>query len=448
MSASSKPYRDLLHIGLPIVLSQIGTIFVSFADNIMVGHHSTAELAAASFVNNIFALVFVFGLGFAYGLTPLVTSAYTKGQYSRAGHLMLHSLILNAVLALVVSVGMWVLYLNLEHTDLPRELLPLVRPYYELQLISFVLFMLFNTLRQFCDGSERTDIGMWILLSSNAINVVGNWLLIYGHWGLPEWGLWGAGLSTLLSRVFTLLAFVYYLLRIGHLRKALPAPKHWGIKPIYFRHLVRVGLPVGLYSGVEAGAFTIALLFVTKLGTNPLAVHQILCVVTTIGFFVYYGLGAATTILVSRRQTLGDLRGARLSARVGIEVALGVAVVAMLVMWFGRHYIGYLFGADDLVASMVAVALIPVILYQVGDALQVIYANALRGMEDVVFLAISAVCIHMGLEPLLNYIFGFKIGIESEALQLAGIWFAYPIGLLLLGLLLRYRFRKITYTDN
>lgn len=446
MSLSEKPYKELLQIGLPIVLGQIGTIFVSFADSMMVGHYGTHELAAASFVNNVFALVFVFGLGFAYGLTPLVTSAYTKGDYNNAGHLVGHSLVLNLLLALFVSMGMGVLYLNLEQTDLPRELLPLVRPYYILQLASFVLFMVFNTFKQFFDGSGRTDIGMWIILSSNALNVLGNWLFIFGNWGMPEWGLWGAGLSTLFSRVFTLIAFVCFFLYLEHFRKAFASPFHFTLKSYYFKHLLRVGLPVGLYSGVEAGAFTIALLFVTKLGTNPLAVHQILCVVTTIGFFVYYGLGAATTILVSRRRALGDLIGARLATRVGIEVALGVAVLAMGIMWFSRHHIGYLFGGDEVVSSMVAIALIPVILYQVGDAMQVVYANALRGMEDVTFLAISAVCVHMGLEPMLNHIFGFKIGLEGEALQLAGIWSAYPIGLLLLGILLRYRFRKITNT--
>lgn len=448
MNTSHKPYRELLHIGLPIVLGQVGTIFVSFADNIMVGHHSTKELAAASFVNNIFALVFVFGLGFAYGLTPLVTSAYTKGRFDRAGHLMLHSLLLNGAITLLVSVGMWILYLRLEDTDLPRELLPLARPYYLLQLASFILFMLFNTFKQFFDGSGKTDIGMWVILSSNLLNILGNWLMIFGHWGLPEWGLWGAGLSTLLARVFTLLAFCYFIFRIEHFRKAFAAPFTLGVKGVYFRDLIRVGLPVGLYAGVEAGAFTIALLFVTKLGTNPLAVHQILCVVTTIGFFIYYGLGAATTILVSRRKALGDLQGARLSARVGIEIALGVAIIAMLIMWFGRHYIGYIFGKDDEVASMVAIALIPVILYQVGDALQVIYANALRGMEDVIFLAVAAVCVHMALEPALSYIFGFCLGIEDVGKQLTGVWSAYPIGLLLLGILLRYRFRKITYTQS
>lgn len=442
---SSKPYRELLHTGLPIVLGQVGTIFVSFADNIMVGHHSTHELAAASFVNNIFALVFIFGMGFAYGLTPLVTHAYTRERYARAGHLMLHSLLLNVLVALVVSLLMLALYLDLEHTDLPSELIPIAKPYYLLQLLSFVLFMLFNAFKQFFDGSGRTDVGMWVVLASNGLNIFGNWLFIFGHWGLPEWGLWGAGLSTVLARLFTLLAFVYFLGRVAHFRLAFPRPIRWRLRRLYLRSLVHMGMPIGLYAGVEAGAFTIALLFVTKLGVIPLAVHQILCVVTTIGYFVYYGLGAATTILVSRSRARGDLVGARLAVRVGIEVSFGVALNAMLLMWLGRHQIGYIFGSDPALAEMVAVGLIPVILYQIGDALQVIYANALRGMQDVLFLAIAATAVHMGLEPLLNYVFGFRLGLTDPALQLTAIWSAYPIGLLTLGLLLRYRFRKITF---
>lgn len=410
----------------------------------MVGRYSTDALAAASFVNNLFALVYIFGIGFAYGLTPLVTKATTLGRQRKAGMLLGHSLVLNLGLALGVGALMLVVYAYLHLFSLSEHLLPLIRPYYLLQLGSFVLFMTYNAFKQYFDGAGHTAVGMWLILGANLINTVGNYLLIYGKAGLPELGLTGAGIATLSARAIALLGIWLYLVYAPRFAEGLQGLLRGQYSPKSLRALVRLGLPVGMYSGVETMSFTIALLLVTRLGLIPLAVHQILCVVTTIGFFIYYGLGAATTILVSKYRTRGDMMRVRAATSSGVEAALAVAVLAMLTMLGARHYVGWLFTTDVEIITMTAVALIPVILYQLGDALQVIYANALRGMEDVGYLAVVATLVHILLEPTLGYTFGFALDLGSPTLQLVGIWSAFPIGLLLLGLLLRWRFRHIT----
>lgn len=439
-----KPYRELLRIGFPIILGQVGVIIVSFIDNIMVGHYHTDHFAAASFVNNIFALVYVLGIGFAYGLTPLVTTAWTLGRGYKAGALLRHSLLLNIALAIVSALIMGALYFRLEWFNLPEELEPIVRPYYLMQLLSFLFFMSFNAFKQYFDAIGRTSVGMWMILVGNVLNVFGNWLLIYGHFGFPEWGLFGAGLATFVSRsavfVFVVLYF-FYAKDFAVSVKGFLAMKR---SPRNTLRLLKIGLPVGVYSGVETASFTVALLFVTQLGKLPLATHQILCVVTTIGFFIYYGLGAATTILVSKYRALGDIRSVRASANVGLELCIAAALIAMTIMYLIKDVIGYLFIDDPTIVAMTSMALIPVILYQLGDAIQVLYANALRGMEDVKYLAIYASLSHLILEPSLAYFFGFHIGLTEPVEQLTAIWSAFPIGLLLLGLLLRARFQKIT----
>lgn len=444
LSSSDKPYEELFRIGLPIILGQIGVILVSFVDNIMIGHYDTNSLSAASFVNNVFAFVFVLGLGFSYGLTPLVTTAYTLKKEYKAGALLTHSLVLNLILAVVLSTLMVWMYYHLHLFDLAEELYPLVRPYFLFQLASFVVYMGLGAFKQFFDGAGHTSVGMWTILLSNVLNVVGNWLFIYGACGMPEMGLVGAGWATLCSRVFALVAFVVYFSCSSAFSTSLSGALSCRYSGRNMSRLIRLGSPVAMYSGVEAASFTIALLFVTRLGVLPLAVHQILTVVTTIGFLVYYGLGAATTILVSRYKALGDMRRVRLSTRVGLEMSIVVAIIAMLIMWFGRDYIGYIFTKDEAIVQMVSWALIPVILYQLGDAMQVVYANALRGMEDVGYLALFAVLIHLGVEPTLSYVFGFRVGLETTLQQLTGIWSAFPIGLLALGILFRWRFNHIT----
>ncbi len=440
----SKPYGELLRIGLPIILGQVGVIIVSFVDNMMVGHYDTDHFAAASFVNNLFALVYVLGVGFAYGLTPLVTTAWTQGKEYKAGGLLRLSLYLNALLALICTVVMGVVYLYLDRFALDAELLPIVKPYYLLQMVSFVFFMLFNAFRQFFDGVGRTAIGMWAILGSNALNIGLNYLLIYGVYGFPEWGLFGAGVATLIARVATLLAFGICLVQMPVFAQSLRGFVAGIICRRNISRLIRLGVPVGLYSGVETGAFTIVLLMVTLLGKIPLAVHQILCVVTTIGFFIYYGLGAATTILVSRYRSEGDLLGARRAGQVGLELAMACAVVVMIIMLGVRSFVGYIFTDDVEIVAMTSIALIPVILYQLGDAIQVLYANALRGMQDVTRMAIYACLVHLILEPVLAYIFAFELGITDPSWRLMAVWSAFPIGLLLLGILFRRRFIKVT----
>lgn len=443
-STPRKPYKELLGIGLPIILGQVGVILVSFIDNIMVGRYHTDHFAAASFVNNLFALVYVLGIGFAYGLTPLVTTAWSLGKRFKAGGLLRHSLSLNLLLALISLIIMGVLYFNLELFHLPEHLAPIARPYYQLQMLSFFFYMAFNAFKQYFDGAGYTSIGMWSILGANVLNVFLNWLLIYGKFGFPEWGLFGAGIATLAARVGTLAFVLIYFFVAKDFTQSVQGFLSCIVCRRNVSRLLRLGIPVGMYSGMETASFTIALIFVTQLGVLPLAVHQILCVVTTIGFFIYYGLGAATTILVSRYRTFGDLTGARRAGQVGLELCLGTAVVAMAIMLLVRNVVGYLFTEDIAIVEMTAIALIPVILYQLGDAMQVLYANALRGMEDVKHLAIYASITHLALEPALAYVASFHLGLTDPALRLMAIWCAFPIGLLLLGLLLRHRFRYIT----
>lgn len=441
---AERPYRELLNIGAPIILGQVGVIIVSFVDNMMVGRYDTDHFAAASFVNNIFALVYVLGLGFAYGLTPLVTTAWTQRKRFKAGALLRHSLVMNLSLTLLLILCMVGLYFNLELFKLPEELMPIVRPYYGLQMLSFLLFMGFNAFKQFFDGVGKTSVAMWAILLANVINFIGNYLLIYGKFGFPELGLTGAGLATLFARLVTLAVGLIYFWRNPEWRQSLEGFRQMIWSPRNTRRLIKIGVPVGLYSGVETASFTIALLFVARLGKLALATHQILCVVTTIGFFIYYGLGAASTILVSKYRTLGDLRQARSVTSVAQQLCVGTALLAMLIMALSREVIGYLFNDDEAIISMTAIALIPVILYQLGDALQVLYANALRGMEDVQYLAIYATLCHLVLEPALAYLFGFHLGLTDPALRLTAIWSAYPVGLMILGILLRRRFLKVT----
>ena len=168
-------YKALLLLGLPIVVGQLGVIVLGFADTLMIGHHSTEELGAASFVNNLFTLCIIFSTGFSYGLTPVVGGFYGNRRFAEAGQALRCSLVANVLVALLLTLVMAVLYFNVERLGQPGELLPLIKPYYLVLLASLVFVMLFNGFKQFTDGITDTKTAMWILLGGNALNIVGNY---------------------------------------------------------------------------------------------------------------------------------------------------------------------------------------------------------------------------------------------------------------------------------
>ena len=183
-------YKALIFLGLPIVIGQVGVIILGFADTLMIGHHSTEELGAASFVNNVFTLCIIFSTGFSYGLTPIVGSLYGNRRFAEAGQALRCSLVANVLVALLLTFIMTVVYFNVERLGQPEELMPLIKPYYLVLLASLVFVMLFNGFKQFTDGITDTKTAMWILLGSG-----GAFLLMRALQLLFGKSSWGTGIS-------------------------------------------------------------------------------------------------------------------------------------------------------------------------------------------------------------------------------------------------------------
>lgn len=421
------------------MLGQLGIIVVGFSDNIMVGHHSMEELAAASFVNNFFTLASIFGIGFSYGLTPIISGLTARQESRNVGAMLKNGLLSNFLIAIGIVIAMTVLILNIHKLNQPEELIPLIIPYYLFQLASIPFVMLFNAFKQFSDGMGDTVTPMWIMLGTNVINIIGNYLLIYGNFGCPEMGLTGAGIVTLSIRILSLLVFCllflfgakYQEFRLGF-KAAFINRKSQGL-------LFRMGFPVGIQMGVESGSFSLSVLMMGWIGSVALAAHQIVGVVTTLGFMVYYGIGAAVAIRVSMCKGQNDMINARRSTFAGLHLMMLLVLGVMVLIFICRNVMGYLFTDNEEVVKMAAILAFPVILYQIGDGLQILFANALRGIADVKFLAYSAFICHFGMALPIGYFCGFIL--DWGAL---GIWSGFPVSLTALGLVLWYRFNQKT----
>lgn len=429
-------YRTLFSLGLPIVVGQLGVIVLGFADTLMIGHHSTPELGAASFVNNMFNLCIIFSTGFSYGLTPVVGSFYGRGQLAEAGNALRASLVANVLVAVLEMGVMTVLYFNIERLGQPEELIPLIKPYYLVLLVSLLFVMLFNAFKQFTDGITDTRTAMWILLGGNAMNIVGNYILINGKMGLPELGLLGAGLSTLLSRIMMVAVFAWIVLRARRFRRYRVGLLRWPWSSMLFRRLNALGWPVGLQMGMETASFSLSIIMVGWLGTIALASHQIMLTISQFTFMMYYGMGAAVAVRVSNYHGVGDRRNVRRTAYAGFHLIMAMAVVLSGIVFACRQEVAGWFTDNVEVALLVPALFVPFLIYQFGDGLQITFANALRGISDVKPMMFIAFLAYFVVSLPVGYLFAFVL-----KMGLVGIWMAFPFGLTTAGLLFWIRFR-------
>jgi MATE family multidrug resistance protein len=436
-------YKAILRLGVPIMLGQLGVIIVGFADNIMVGYHSTSELAAASFVNNFFVLTFVFGLGFSYGLTPIIGTLFSEKNFGKAGEILKNSLLTNFLLSIVICALMIFFLYNIHWLGQPEELMEYIVPYYWIQIVSVPFVLMFNSFKQFSDGTTDTVTPMWVMLTCNLLNIIGNYVLIYGHFGFPELGLMGAGISTLSSRVISFFLFVF----LFAFRKKYSAYREGFVEGKINKKdqktLCKLGVPVGLQMGVESASFSLTVIMMGWLGSIALAAHQVAGVITTLGFMIYYGFAAAVTIRVSNFNGQHDMKDIRRSSYAGFHLTLAFAVVVSIFLLVFRNSIGYIITPEKDVVEIVALIMLPVVLYQFGDGTQILFANALRGIEDVNFMAVMACVCHFGITLPLAYIFAFKLDLGP-----VGVWCGFPFALTVLGLSLWWRFNKLTKERN
>lgn len=433
-----KHFLLITRLGFPIVVAQLGTIVTGFADTIMVGQYGTNELSAAGFTNNVFGLIIYFLLGFSYSTTPVVGAFYGQGRYADAARSLKESLLANMGTCAAVVALMAVLYFNLHLLGQPEELLPLIAPYYLVVLASMPFVSAFNALKQFCDGVGDTKMPMWVMIGGNVMNIIGNYLLIFGKLGCPELGLVGAGVSTLIARVMMVVAIIVLILtsrRYAMYREGL----RMRVTADGVKHLTRKGLPVGLQLCMEASAFSLCGVMMGWLGAVPLAAHQVMCTISTLCFMVYYGIGAAVAIRISHFRGQGQWTEVRRVAGVGLTMTLATGLILSVLIFVLRYPIASMFTTSDEVVRVVVALIAPMMVYQIGDCIQIVYANSLRAIEDVKMMMMYAFIAYILVSIPLSYLFAFILGMGPE-----GIWWAFPFGLTTAGVLFWIRFNKTT----
>ncbi|MBR6196557.1 MAG: MATE family efflux transporter [Bacteroidaceae bacterium] len=417
---------SLSHLGLPIVIAQLGTIAQSFADTSMIGQYGTLELSSAGFVNNVFNLLIFFVLGLSYSTTPVVGSLWGQGRKDDACRALNNSLVVSTIGSAVLLLLLAVVYLNLDNLGQPSELMPYIRPYFITLTLSVPFIAVFNSFKQYSDATGDTRTPMWVMLISNVVNVVGNYILIF----VCDMGLLGAGIATLLSRIFMA---VWMWLKVG-------IGRGYDAKGIMY--LTRKGLPISVQLCLEAGSFNVCALFMGWIGANALAAHQVMCVVGSLCFMVYYGIGAAAAVRISHYRGLKDMNGVRETAYValGMTAVIGVVVTISVLVFHGLLF--SVFTTSQEVIAILVSMLPAFAAYQIGDLAQTVFANCLRAVEDVKSMMLSAFVAYIIVSIPCSYIFAFPLGMGA-----AGIWWGFPFGLSVAAILYYWRFTRYSLKE-
>ncbi|MDE5790761.1 MAG: MATE family efflux transporter [Muribaculaceae bacterium] len=381
-------YRNLVKLGLPVLVTQLGIIVVNFADTMMVGRYGTDQLAASAFVNSLFVVLTVMQIGFASGLTPLVGALFGSGKRKEAGRTLRGGLQMNLIVSLSFTVIMGGVYFFLDRFGQKEELLPLIREYYLIILFSLVPMAVFNSLQQTCNGITDTKTPMWFILIANCLNIIGNYALIFGHWGCPELGLSGAGFSTLFARVFAAVGIVIYFFNRRTYREYREgyAQKVWEGETSNGAIRKRVWLtsyPVMIQSGVECMLWAMGGIVCGWYSKIQLAAYQVVNTIAQLGFMTYLSFSTATSILVANYTGIRDFAGVRRVTIAGLHLILLLCTGASLLFFFGGHHLVYFFTPDEAVIASAMGLLIPLVVYQYMDGVQLTYCNAIRGTSHV-----------------------------------------------------------------
>lgn len=430
-------YRQNLLLAGPIVMSQVGQVMVQLADNMMIGWYNSLSLAAVSFGGSVFFIIFVLGMGFAMGATPLVGESYTTSKHKRSSALLQNSLLLYFLIGILLCALLWAIVPLMSHMGQEKEVVELAVPYYKYISCSVIPFMIFAGFKQFLEGIGNTKVAMLIVIVSNLINIVFNYVFIFGKFGAPEMGAAGAGLSTLISRICMPIFMLAYFLHADSFRRYFRMFRriNFDMKPIL--DLFRVGAPISLQMFMETSAFAITSIMMGWISTTALAANQVTMSLSNFSFMIIIGIGAATTIRVSHEYGRGNLRGMRMAASAAYHIGIAYNIITVTLFILLRKYLPMMFTDDAEVITISSHLLIFAAMFQICDGLQLISLSILRGMKDVNYTIFVAFISYIVINLPFGYLLAFTLNTGP-----GGLWIGIVVGLSIAALMLNMRYRR------
>ncbi len=431
--------RALLHLGGPLMAAQLVQMGMGFFDTVMMGRVGPVDLAAVAIGTGLWHAVFLFALGILMALSPSVAHLHGAGQIERIAPLVRQALWLGLVLGLLGFLGLRHLQGLLHWVNIKPELVPIIDAYLDALSWGMLPVFIFIALRLFSEGIGRTRPVLLISVVALVVNVVANDALIFGHWGLPALGAPGCGMATAIGMWVMLLGMVA-LLGLSRGYRVYGLFQHWDW-PCWgaLRHLLGLGLPIGVGLFLETGIFATVALMLGTLGAVAAAAHQITLNVAAMTFMIPLGLSMATTVRVGHAMGRGDPVAARLSGWTGIGLGGGFMAVMAVLMFSGHQVIARFYTTDAEVVRVASGLLQLAALFQISDGLQVGALGALRGLKDTRIPMLIVVIAYW----LVAFPLAWQLGI-GRGWGPVGPWIGLIAGLTVAAVLLNVRFWRFS----
>ncbi len=423
-SGSLREARRLIVLATPVALTQLSAMLLWTIDLLMVGRLDVLSFNAVS-LGRIWVMgTTICAMGLIFGLDAIASQAHGARDRERLGEVLLHT----GVLALAVSVPLGALWLGTENVLLALGQDPvtvaLAHRFVVVQIPGLPFFLLFVALKQYLQARGIVRPAMWVSFAACAFNAFLNWLLVFGHWGLPRMGAVGAGVATAITEVMMVLGLLAAIRWYRLQRGATTVFDFTRLRVKGLAEILRLGFPVAVMLALEYWAFAISTLWAGRLGASALAAHSIALNLASITYMVPLGIGLGAVTRVGNLIGAGEPRAAQRAAWVAFALGGGVMALFALLLVAGRWLIPGWFTPDAAVIALAATLLPVVAAFELFDGLQVVGSGVLRGMGRTRPAALFNLIGYYGLGLPLAAWLG-----RPGRMGLVGIWWGLALGL-------------------
>lgn len=435
--------REFLKLAVPLASAQVAQSATGFADTVMMGRMGADVLAGGGLAAVIFLSIMTTASGMVMGISPLVAEAVGAEQKGRIQQVIRQGL----WLALLVSIPTMLLTGHLDlwirHAGLTETTVILANTYLDIMLWGLFPAVGFAALRATVSALSQARPVMAIVVTGTAFNIVWNYILGFGKFGFPRLELAGLALASVVTLWGMFLALALYVLMHPKLRSYRVFQELHRIRPRILWELIWVGVPIGIFSGLEAGFFMVVTFWMGTLGTETLAAHQLVFQSIIVVFMVPLGISYATTVRVGQWLGRRDLGGIQQAAWVSVGIStvfvVGVSIAFLL---FPKQIIGiYLDIEDPNNAAVVALALPLLVVAAIGqvlDGLQKAVYGSLQGLQDTQIPMVLNVLGYWGVGLSAGYGLGFRLGLGSM-----GLWIGQSIAIAAVAGLFSWRLCRL-----
>lgn len=423
-----KPYyKRLIGLAAPVVIAQAGQLTTQFADTAMVGNFGGEDpvpLAAVSLGGSLFLLIYLAALGLALAITPMVGEHYARNERREVGHLFQNSIaytlgigVVATAIALMLRPFIGVLGRWMSSPGQSVEAVAeMALPYYDMLVWSIIPLMVFLAVKQFLEGIGNTKIAMWISLAGNVVNIVLNYIFIFGEWGTEAMGAEGAGLATLLARVGQMVAIVVVFFAWRRLRIYRTFFSRNALKISSIYSLLRIGCPISFQMVLESAAFILTSILALSFGEVSAGSMQVAFSIANIAWMITVAIGSASTILVSHIYGSGNRAELRPTVMATYHLGLVWATIMAFVFVVFREPIAAIFTDNVEVITLTSQLMLLIAIYQFSDSIQGLSISMLRGLQDVKVIMPIVLCSYLLLNIPIGVVLAYHFDLECNGL--------------------------------